>query len=116
MSYKDLKKLFANVPSVGFSIEKSDVISEIEKLLLPYNISFGNRIARQIEVFVDTYCACFPKPESVIDEALETILLSKVVHKLEYKNVTNKEELVHTFKRLKLNRCAEFVSRLIEEF
>ncbi|MCQ2795436.1 MAG: hypothetical protein MJ214_04470 [Bacilli bacterium] len=116
LEYNALKKLFDEAPAVNFSVENNEVIKEVEKALRPYNISFGNRIARQIETFVRVYCNCFNKPEDIVDEALETILLSKVVHKLEYKNVRNKDELIHTFKRLKLNRCVEFINKLEEEF
>ncbi|MCQ2752692.1 MAG: hypothetical protein MJ206_00295 [Bacilli bacterium] len=116
LDYKTFRKLLYHVPAVNFSIEESPIIKEVEKALAPYNISFGNRILRQMETFINIYCNCFPNPNSKIDEALETILLSKVVHKLEYKNVRNKEELLHLFKKLKLNKCVEFVGRLTEEF
>jgi hypothetical protein len=48
-------------------------------------------------------------------EALETILLSKVVSKLELKSVDNKEYLATEFARLGLARCSEFVRRLHED-
>ena len=115
LDYATFRKLLYHVPSMNFSVEESPVIMEVEKALAQYNISFGNRILRQMETFINIYCNCFPNPGSKLDEALETILLSKVVHKLEYKNVTNKEELVHLFKKLKLNKCVEFVGRLSED-
>lgn len=116
VEYSLLRKLFNSAPSIGFSIEKCPQILECEKLLRPYNISFGNRIARQIETFVNIYCNCFREPNKHIDEAVETILLSKVVHKLEYKNVTNKAELIHAFKKLNLFKCVEFIETLSEDF
>ncbi|MBO5652808.1 MAG: hypothetical protein J6S44_01170, partial [Clostridia bacterium] len=89
-------------------------VKAVEELLAPYNISFGNRIANQIEAFVSVYCACFAPSEQVKQEALERILLSKVVCKLEFKSVENKEILAAEFRKRGLNRCAEFVLKLSE--
>ncbi len=97
-----------------FRIYEYPVIEEVERLLAPYNISFGNRIAKQIEEFVPIYCACFGYSETVKADALERILLSKVVSKLELKTVVDKEELADEFKALGLNRCSEFVLSLEE--
>lgn len=101
--------------SMQFDIENCSVIGEVEELLAPYNISFGNRVAGQIETFVRIYCACFPPSEKVQSEAVETILLSKVVSKLEYRSVENKEKLAAELRRLKLDRCSEFVLKLNED-
>ncbi len=107
-----LKKAIMEHP---FHIYDYPVIEEVEKLLAPYNISFGNRIAKQIEEFVPVYCACFGYSETVKSDAVERILLSKVVSKLELKTVADKEALADEFKTLGLNRCSEFVLSLDEE-
>ncbi len=100
---------------MDFTVEGYPLIAEVEKLLAPYNISFGNRIATQIESFVAVYCGCFTQTEEVIHDAVERILLSKVVSKLELKSVENKEELAEAFEGLGLTRCSEFISKLNEE-
>ncbi len=100
---------------MNFSIEEYPVIAEVEKLLAPYNISFGNRIAKQIETFVAIYCACFTPTEEVVHDAVERILLTKVVAKLELKSVEGKEELAAAFEGLGLSRCSEFISKLNED-
>ena len=79
--------------TVSFNLESYAVVHEVEELLAPYNVTFGNRIANQMESFVKIYAACFTPTDTVIHEAVETILLSKVVSKLEFKNVDNKDEL-----------------------
>ena len=108
--------LFENAKkNVNFDIDSCAVIRQVEDLLSPYNISFGNRIANQIEDFVKIYAACFTDGERAVNEAVETILLSKVVAKLEYKNVENKRHLANEFERLKLFKCSEFVMKLNED-
>lgn len=99
----------------SFNIDDYPVIAEVEKLLSPYNISFGNRIAMQIESFVSIYCSCFTVTEEVIHDAVEKILLSKVVSKLELKSVPDKEELADKFDRLKLYSCRDFILKLNED-
>lgn len=101
--------------SVRFDIESCALVREVEELLSPYNISFGNRVANQIEDFVRIYAACFTQTEDVINEAIETILLSKVVSKLEFRSVENKRELAAEFESRKLYRCSEFILKLNED-
>lgn len=101
--------------SVRFDIDNYPLIREVEALLEPYNISFGNRIAKQIETFVSIYCSCFPAPETVAFDAVEKILLSKVVSKLEFKSVENKAQLAAEFEKRKLHRCSEFILKLNED-
>lgn len=114
-SYDVLSSLLNKAKSEGkFDAEKSDLINKVEEILRPYNISFGNRILKQIEDFVDIYEACFPKKD-VLDEAVETILLSKVVAKLEVKTIDDKQGLIKNFQDLKLARCAEFIAKLNED-
>lgn len=114
-SYDVLSSLLNKAKEEGkFDAEKNDLINKVEEILRPYNISFGNRILKQIEDFVDIYQACFPKKD-VLDEAVETILLSKVVAKLEVKTIDDKEGLIKSFQDLKLTRCAEFIAKLNED-
>ena len=98
-----------------FDLESVPYISEVEQLLRPYNISFGNRIMNQIEAYVKIYSACFNDSIEAKNDAIETILLSKVVAKLEFKAVEDKEELIRKFDKLKLYKCSEFIKRLSED-
>ncbi len=116
VSSGELRRLFEEAKaSVYFDIDSYSVISEVEALLAPYNISFGNRIANQIEDFVRIYAACFGGSDRAIADGLERILLSKVVAKLEFKSVDNKEDLAAEFERLGLMRCRDFVMSLNED-
>ncbi len=101
--------------TVNFDIDNYPLIKAVEALLAPYNISFGNRIANQIENFVSIYCSCFMNPDIVLHDAVEKILLSKVVSKLEFKSVENKVELAAEFEKLQLLRCSEFILKLNED-
>lgn len=116
LSYEAFRTLLDDAKNkFRFDLETVSYIPRVEKLLEPYNISFGNRIARQMEDFVKVYCSCFEDGASRINEAMEDILLSKVVHKLEYKSVEDKDELAEEFEKLNLHRCAKFISRLSED-
>lgn len=116
VSYDKLAYLLNEAKSnFEFDIESSVTVKEVEKILSIYNISFGNRIAKQVEDFVKVYCSCFSDGNERIEEALEKILLSKVVSKLENKSVENKDVLIAEFKQLKMFRCAEFISKLNED-
>lgn len=101
--------------TVRFDLDACAVVKEVEDLLEPYNISFGNRIADQIENFVKIYSACFAPSDAVTNEALERILLSKVVSKLEYRSIENKEQLAAGFRRIGLDKCSEFIMKLNED-
>ena len=98
--------------SFKFNCSEDPTIKAVERLLAPYNISFGNRIERQIEKFVSVYCSCFVDSAKMIPVAVEKILFSKVVAKLEFKSVENKEELAHSFEELGLLECASFINKL----
>ncbi len=100
---------------VRFDINSNPLVKEVETLLAPYNISFGNRIANQIEAFVSIYCACFEPSQAVENEALERILLSKIVSKLEFKSIENKEQLALEFQKRNLKKCSEFILKLNED-
>jgi hypothetical protein len=113
--YETINELFVRAKQNGsFDAESSELIKSIELLLAPYNISFGNRILKQIEDFVNIYKACF-LPEDVEAEAIEKILLSKVVAKLEVKTIEDKEKLEQEFVKLNLNLCAAFIRSLDDE-
>lgn len=114
--YEILVKLFDAAKSdYVFDAESNVAIQKTEKLLAPYNISFGNRVLRQIEDFVKIYCACFGDKSVAERDAVERILLSKVVSKLENKVVENKDALASEFDKLGLKSCGEFVRRLSED-
>ncbi len=98
--------------SFRFDVSNDPTIKAVERLLAPYNISFGNRIERQIEKFVAVYCSCFTDSSKMVPVAVEKILFSKVVAKLEFKSVENKEELAHSFEELGLLECAAFINKL----
>jgi len=113
--YETVNKLFTEAKANGdFDAEGSDLIKRVEVLLAPFNISFGNRILNQIEDFVNIYKACFEN-ENVESEAIEKILLSKVVAKLEVKTIDDKEKLEMEFEKLNLKQCADFIKSLDNE-
>lgn len=113
--YEVINELFVKAKQEGsFDAEQSELIKSIEILLAPFNISFGNRILKQIEDFVNIYKACFSN-EDVEAEAIEKILLSKVVAKLEVKTIDDKEKLEMEFEKLNLKLCADFIKRLDDE-
>jgi hypothetical protein len=114
-TYQTIADLFSAAKKKGtFDAENNELIKKTEVLLAPYNISFGNRILHQIEDFVNIYVECFPGKD-VLSQAVETILLSKVVSKLEVKTIEDKDELAKEFENLGLNRCAEFINKLNED-
>jgi hypothetical protein len=113
--YQTINNLFISAKQKGnFDAENNELIKSVETLLAPFNISFGNRILKQIEDFVNIYKECFVD-EDVESEAIEKILLSKVVAKLEVKTIDDKEKLEMEFEKLKLNQCAAFIKRLDNE-
>lgn len=117
LSYNVLRTLLDNAKSsYQFSIEDNPEVKRIEELLAPYNISFGNRVYNQIENFVKVYCSCFENPQAVEKDALEKIIYSKVVHKLEFKSIDDKDYLVHEFEKIGYYRCSEFISKLNGDF
>lgn len=116
LSYSELRHMLESAKNnFDFNVSSSPLIPRIEAILSPYNISFGNRIENQIENFVRIYCSCFDSPESKISEAVERIMLSKVVAKLETKSVENKSQLAAEFERSGLYMCRDFVMRLNED-
>ncbi|MDE7454827.1 MAG: hypothetical protein K2M64_03250 [Clostridia bacterium] len=116
VTYDMIAKLFDDAKKqYEFDAEQNRIVQKVEKLLAPYNISFGNRILKQMEEFVKIYCTCFGDKSAVEDDAVEKILLSKVVSKLENKIVENKQALVAEFNKLGLNRCSAFIEKLNED-
>ena len=112
----ELIRLFDEAKAnVRVDIENFPVVKRTEELLEPFGISFGNRIAMQIESFVSIYASCFAFGDSVIRDALDTILLSKVVKKLELKIVDDKETLASEFAKIGLEKCSAFVMSLKED-
>lgn len=115
-SYEMITNLFEEAKkTIVFEAEDNAIIQKVEKLLMPYNISFGNRILNQMESFVKIYCACFGDKNAVEKDAVEKILLSKVVSKLESKVVENKEALAAEFDKLGLPACSAFIRKLNED-
>lgn len=113
--YKTIHNLLVEAKKYGdFDAENNSIIKAVESILAPYNISFGNRILNQIEDFVNIYKACF-EHEDVEKEAVEKILLSKVVAKLELKVIDDKEKLEYEFEKLNLHQCVEFIKTLDNE-
>lgn len=116
LDYKTLNSMLQKaINSSDFDLESVDYIKNVEEILRPYNISFGNRIMNQIEAYVKIYSACFNNNPDAITEALEDILLSKVVAKLEFKTIEDKGELARKFEKLKLYKCSEFIKTLSED-
>ncbi len=114
--YGMLVQLFNDAKSsYEFEAEDNELIQKTEKLLARYNISFGNRILKQMEDFVKIYCACFGDKSGAENDAVERILLSKVVSKLETKVVENKEALATEFDKLGLKNCGAFIRKLNED-
>ena len=101
--------------NIRIDIDKFPVVKRTEELLEPYGISFGNRISMQIESFVSVYASCFAFGDSVIHDAFDTILLSKVVKKLELKIVDDKEALASEFAKAGLEKCSKFIMSLRED-
>lgn len=114
-SYAILNNLLNEAIANGsFDAEENETIKSVEEILAPYNISFGNRILMQIEKFVNIYQACF-SGTNVTADAVEIILLSKVVSKLETKVIEDKDELIESFEELGLKRCVQFIKTLNED-
>ena len=110
--YETMNRLLQEARAKGtFDAENNQLVKSVEALMAPFNISFGNRILKQIEDFVNIYCACFEN-DDVTNEAIEKILLSKVVAKLEVKTIDDKEKLVMEFEKLHLQQCVDFIKRL----
>jgi hypothetical protein len=110
--YETMNRLLLDAKQNGkFDAENNPLVKSVEALLTPFNISFGNRILKQIEDFVNIYCACFAN-DDVENEAIEKILLSKVVAKLEVKTIDDKEKLEMEFEKLNFHQCVEFIKRL----
>ena len=114
-TYEHIETMLEKARKEGtFDAENNEIIKQIEVLLAPYNISFGNRILKQIEEFVNIYKACFADKD-VESEAVEKILLSKVVTKLEVKTIDEPEALEMAFEKLNLHQCVQFIRSLDNE-
>ncbi|HEY8389553.1 MAG TPA: AAA family ATPase [Clostridia bacterium] len=117
LEYNKIKELFEAAKKIEFNAESDPRVLGVEKLLLPYKISFGNRILKQIEDFVKVYMACFDvstveKFRQTQHRAIENIMYSKVLRKLELKVVENKAQLIRGFENMHFNQCAQFIRQL----
>ena len=57
----------------------------------------------------------FTSSSQVIHDAIDIIMLSKVVKKLELKSVDDKETLALEFEKIGLKRCSAFITGLRED-
>lgn len=116
---EQLQELFEKAQSIEFNAETYPEIAKVEELLRPYKITFGNRVLKQMETFVKTYVACSKNNETElaknIHEAVDAILYSKVVCKLEYKQLVELDQLIEEFDELKLPQCVDFLKGLAIE-
>ena len=113
--YEVLRNLFDKALKFKFNAESSEAIVKIEEILRPYKISFGNRVLRQIEDFVKVYTACSGKQadrQEYILEAIDCIVYSKIVHKLETKQIMDVDFLVQEFQKLGMTQCTNFLKTL----
>lgn len=116
LSSTELIKMFDDAKTrINYNIEDNPIIKQVEQILAPYHLSFGNRILIQMETFVKIYAGCFEYTEASIKDALEIILLSKVIRKLELKNIDDKDSLAQEFADLNLMRCSNFIISLKED-
>ena len=116
--YETLQGLFDEALKFEFDAERYDVIGKAEKLLRPYKISFGNRVLKQMEDFVKVYTACSGKDterHKYIHEAVDCIVFSKIVRKLELKQIMDVDILIDQFDKLELPKCVEFLRSLSED-
>jgi len=115
VAYSVIDKLFKEAEAtIQFNAEADPTIKKIEELLKPYQISFGNRILNQMERFVKIYIAASgtTTDDKFLTEAIDCIMLSKVIRKLEYKMV--EKSLVDEFAALNLPKCEEFLKMITE--
>jgi len=118
LSYNKLLALFEESKTMHFDAESNPIVQKVEMLLAPYKILLGNRVIKQIESFVKVYVSCSSDKRTpsqtadFIHEALDCILLSKLVRKLEFRQAYNIDALITSFKPLKLSLCQEFLEGL----
>jgi len=118
LSCSELKRMFDDALAFEFDAETYEAINKVEQLLRPYRISFGNRILKQMEDFVKVYTACSGKDadrHKYIHEAVDCIIFSKVVRKLELKQILDIDALTEQFIKLSLPKCADFLRSMSEE-
>jgi len=119
IEYQKLNALFEEARKTEFNAETDPLVIAVEKILAPYKISFGNRILKQIEDFVKVYMACYDtsapdKRKEVLQKAIENIMFSKVLRKLELKIIDNKAQLAENFDKLNCKLCADFIRSLAD--
>lgn len=82
VSFEDFKKAI-NEAAIFENSKKHDefekAIEYLDEMLKPFDITFGNRIYRQLERFVPAYMAC----GGTMNEAIDVMFSLKVIRKLE---------------------------------
>ena len=81
VNFKDFKKALNSVKWASTEDEQKFVrhMERLDKLLNPFDITFGNRIYRQLETFVPAYIQC----GGTMEEAIDVMFSLKVIRKLE---------------------------------
>ncbi len=118
ISARHFNELVAAVLKEGdISSENLERLEKLDEYLIEkFQITFGNRIMRQIRAYLPVYVAC---GGTEID-ALDDILAKKVLRKLETQNAayirSEAEELCNCFESLfgegQMPRCREYVRRI----
>ncbi|MCL2847307.1 MAG: AAA family ATPase [Firmicutes bacterium] len=117
--YAKIQQLFKACASMRFDAESNPIVQKVEKLLYPYKILLGNRVIKQIESFVKIYVSCSgdkrtpTQTSAFVNEALDCILLSKLVRKLEFRQVYNIDDLITAFRPLNLPLCQSFLESMV---
>ena len=102
----------------GFS-ENTERLHALDSFLAEkFQITYGNRIRRQIGDYIAVYTACGGDET----EALDDIVSKKILRKLEYKDISNyrketealKRFLDETFGKNKMPRCLAFIDGLTD--
>lgn len=82
VSYAELKQLFADATNLTneMKINIKKIVKWLDDIMKTYfEISFGNRISKQINMFVPAYVKCGGK----LEEAIDIIFATKVLRKLQ---------------------------------
>ncbi len=118
ISAKKFTQLAAEVIQNGtIAPENMERLEKLDRYLIEkFQITFGNRIMRQIKSYLPVYVAC----GGTELEALDDILTKKVLRKLETQNTaylrSESEELCNfidsVFGEENMNRCKEYIRRV----
>lgn len=124
ISYQTLQNLFDSaVDNSSFNYEEDKIVTELDEFLeSEFQVSFGNRIGKQMNVFVPVYLAARQGAENKNDdqlkvEALDYQIANKVIRKLERFDMTK----IDVFKDLQsycegygLLRCSRIIDKRIK--